>query len=330
MESQQYDAVLPIIDSTILYIPGASDKPTPKYLCSMALSPVAYITLQSGFSTKQIKSVDLLEYFLLSGMVYIGLRRWQRARECLELAVTYPSRENGCSILMSEAYKKWILIRVLLDGKAPTLPKHISTNLAKSLHTLAKPYETVAQIFEQGTASRLKSELEAGRGIWTTDCNVGLVMCVMAAYQQFQIRNLANVHTKLTMVDIHNLTQSAELGSKLPNVTAVETLISSMIADGTLHATLSHPPNQSPVLTFSQSGPLLSEKQTQAALAVSTSRLKSLTDEIKATDRMMTYEKEYVKYAQKVKKTLAMDQAVGVNEVEWSGIDDEDLMGSLY
>jgi COP9 signalosome complex subunit 3 len=326
VESQQFDAVLPVIDSTILYIPGASDKPNPKYLCNMALSPTAYITLQGGFASKHLKSLEVFEYFLLSGMVYIGLKKWQRARECLELAVTYPSKEGGCSKVMAEAYKKWILVRLLLDGKT-TLPKSVSPSLAKTLHILAKPYEIVAQIFEGGTASRLKSELEAGRSIWTNDCNLGLVMYVMAAYQQFQIRNLANVHTKLTMVDIHNLTQSAELGGKLPNVTAVETLVSSMIAEGSLHATLTHPPNQSPILIFSQGGPVLSEKQTQTALAASTLRLKGLTDEIKTTDRMMTYEKEYIKYAQRVKKTLNMDQAVGV---EWSGMDDEDLMGSLY
>jgi COP9 signalosome complex subunit 3 len=297
----------------------------------MTLSPTAYITPQGGFAAKHIKTLDVLEYALLSGMVYIGLKNWGRARECLEMAVTYPSKDSSCSKVMTEAYKKWVLVRVLLDGKVPSLPKVTSPGAAKLYHILAKPYETVAQIFEHGTASRLKSELEAGKALWVSDCNVGLVMCVMAAYQQFQIRNLANVHSKLTMVDIHNLTQSAELGSKLPNAAAVETLVQSMIADGSLDATLTHPPMQSPVLTFSQNGPVLSEKQTQAALANFTSRLKSLTDEIKTTDRMMTYEKEYIKHAQKVRRNAKNpDQGVAVNETDWPGVEDEDLMGGDY
>jgi COP9 signalosome complex subunit 3 len=320
-----------VIDKTILYIPGASNRPRQKYICNIGLPPAAYITVQPGFVAKHLKHLEVLEYFLLSGQVYIGLKKWKRASECLEVAVTYPTKDSGPSKVMTEAYKKWILVRLLIDGKMPVLPKVTSLGAAKAFKVLGKPYETVAQIFEQGTASRLKSELETGRDIWTTDCNMGLVMCVMAAYQQFQIKNLANVHTKLTMVDIHNLTQSAETGAKLPNAAAVETLVQSMIADGTLQATLSHPPNQSPVLTFSPNGPLLTEKQTQAALAASTTRIKALSEEIKTTDRMLMYEKEYVNYAKKVKKNAAagLDHGVGVNDMDWPG-EDEDLMGSLY
>ena len=72
---------------------------------------------------------------------------------------------------------------VLLEGKALPLPKTTSNAAAKSFHVIAKPYESLAQIFETATASRLKSEFEVGTQLWLNDCNKGLVQQVIAAFK---------------------------------------------------------------------------------------------------------------------------------------------------
>lgn len=259
-------------------------------------------------------------------MVYIGLRDWKNAKRCLEVAVSYPARETGCSKIMSEAYKKWLLVSLLLDGKVPQLPKVTSSGAAKMYHVVAKPYDTLATIFEFGTAIRLKAEADAGTNVWTNDYNIALVLNVLAAHQQIQIRNLANVYSKISLSDVHAQTMSAESGTRLPSVQAVETLVQSMIANGSLHATLSYPPNLSPVLAFSQNGPVLTEQQMKGALASAATQIKALLSETKTTDRMMTYEKEYVKHIQKLKKNSKnLDQGIAGND--WNGEEDEDLMG---
>ncbi|KAG9238115.1 hypothetical protein BJ875DRAFT_502271 [Amylocarpus encephaloides] len=330
VEARSYDDVVPVLEKTILYIPGASEQPNPEFICNMTLSPLASITAHSSFVPKHTKSQDILEYFLLSGMAYIGLNNWRRAKECLERAITYPAKENGCSKIMTEAYKKWVLVSLLLDGKSPTLPMVTSGGTAKLYHTLAKPYEIVSQIFEAGTASRLKSEIETGQTIWQQDMNVGLMMAVLAAYQQFQIRNLGKVHSKLSIMDIHNATQSAEVGGKLGQAQFVRTLVQNMIANGSLDASLSYPPDKSPVVTFSENGPAMSEKMTQVALAESTHRIKALALQINNIDRTMTYEKEYLKHVQKVRKNKKnTDQGVVSVDMDWPG-EDEDLMASMY
>ena len=68
----------------------------------------------------------------------------------------------------------------------------------------------------------------------------------------------------------------------------------------------------------------------QRELASSTNRIQALTKEIKQTDRMLTYDKEYVKFLQNQKKkgkTNSEEAAAG----DWNDIaEDEDIMGGMY
>ena len=123
---------------------------------------------------------------------------------------------------------------------------------------------------------------------------------------------------------------SAETGSRLPTSQAAEQLVQSMIADGTLHATMSRSPSGPSILTFSPGGPVLTEAQMKRELAASTERMQTLTQEIRQTDRMLTHEKEYIKYAQKQKKNKNNPQeSVGDVNMDWH-VEDEQLMGDLF
>jgi COP9 signalosome complex subunit 3 len=205
------------------------------------------------------------------------------------------------------------------------LPKSTSAGPSKNYHTLAKPYETLAQIFESGTASRLKSEADAGASLWRNDSNTGLVLQVLAAYQRFQIRDLANVYSKISIPELVGLTTSAETGYKLPTPQAGESLVQTMIQRGDLNATLSRPPTGPSILTFSPSGTALTEPEMQRELAASTSRIQALTKEIKQTDRMLTHDKDYIKFVQKLKKNKAAAEEGPASE--WNEIgEDEDIM----
>ncbi|KAG4423074.1 hypothetical protein IFR04_003850 [Cadophora malorum] len=327
MDTRNYQDAAPVLKKFILYVPGYSALPKPKYLCDMTLSPAAFITPATKLNVK-LKYPEILEYFLYSGMAHIGLRDWENALHCLESAVTYPTKDSSPSKIMVEAYKKWILVGLLMEGKLLPLPKSTSSGPSKNYHTLAKPYETLAQIFENGTASRLKSEADAGVQWWRNDSNTGLILQVLAAYQQFQIRQLANVYSKISIPEVVSLTTSAETGYKLATPQAGEALVQAMIQRGELHATLSGPPTGPPILTFSPSGTALTEPQMQRELAASTARIQALTKEIKQTDRMLTHDTQYIKFVVKQKKNKSNTEDGPMQE--WNELaEDEDIM-SMY
>lgn len=250
----------------------------------------------------------------------------------LENAITYPINEGGLSVVMCEAFKKWVLVSLLQHGKVLSLPKTTSGPAATKYHVIAKPYVALGSIFETGTAARLKSEADFGRQVWLDDGNLGLIYQVQAAYQKFQIRNLANVYSKIGAADIMNLTTSAETGAKLTSVKQIEDLVQSMIADGTLPATMIRDQSGHTVLTFSPTGPVLSETQVQNDLVASTRRIQSLAKQIKVTDRILTHDKRYIESAQRVKMKAKAAAASGSGDtMDWDNvIEDEDIMTEMY
>ena len=332
IDTKLYSAVAAIVEKPILYYPNTKDQPKPKYICDLSLSHAAYITVSSGLAVK-LKSFDVAEYFWMSAIIMIGLSRWEDALDCLESAMTYPAKDGAVSKVMVESYKKWVLVSVLSEGQALPLPKTITSTASKSFRAIGKPYEAVAQIFETGTASRLKAECDHARGVWESDCNVGLILNILNAYQRFQIRNLGKVYSKISIPELLNLTMSAETGAKLPGPVEMERLVRDMIQDGSLKATLSNGPGQSAVLTFDNKGPVLSEAKMQAEFAAASRRISAVTQDIKRTDHMLTHEKEYIAHVKKQKasqsKFSTTDQGIG-SDMDWNAMDEEELMTGVF
>lgn len=314
-----------------MYFPGLTHQSKHKYLCSRNLSGPNYITPETGL-TEKLKYQDILEYFLLRGTIYIALKKWEKASEALGSAVAYPVRDNAISKLMVDAYKKWTLVNLLLHGKACGLPSTTSSAAAKLYHVIAKPYDIIANLFTLASASRLQAEIHIGQEIWKDDGNTGLMLFVLASYQKFQIRKLADVYRTIPITEVTKSTVSAETGRRLPSDQATETLVLQMIADRDLLATVSHHIDASAVLSFMPTGPTLSEVEVQQQLARSLNRIKSIAEDIKNTDRRLTYDKEYLKWAHKQRKLERSGLSDGISgeDMLWNQAEDEDLMSGNF
>lgn len=93
------------------------------------------MTESSGFSSK-LSYRDYLQYFLYGGMVYMALKEWHNALHFLGIVISTPST-SSVSLIMVEAYKKWVLVCLLEKGKVgflfPERKKNIiSTAIALS------------------------------------------------------------------------------------------------------------------------------------------------------------------------------------------------------
>lgn len=329
LESGDFGSAVPVLEKGVLYFPSAANQVKYKSLAEVGLHPSVYLTQITGLNTK-LTYQDVLEYFYYGAMVYQGLGRWEDALDFLESAITYPSKDQAVSNIVVEAYKKWVLVSLLVHGKAPSLPKTVGGASAKAFHALGKPYDTMASIFETGSAPRLKAEAEHGKKMWSDDRNSGLVNQVLAAYQRNQIRNLANVYSKISISEIQALTSGAETSIK-PTQQVIEHMVQNMIATGQLEGSLSYPPgNNSPVLTFSEYGPVLSEENMQRELLTATARVQFLTSQLKQTDKVMIHDKDYIKHIQKQKKAGAKagdDVALAGESGIWNDtVEDETLM----
>nr|XP_033770168.1 COP9 signalosome complex subunit 3 isoform X4 [Geotrypetes seraphini] len=72
-------------------------------------------------------------YYYYGGMIYTGLKNFERALYFYEQAITIPAM--AVSHIMLEAYKKYILVSLILLGKVQQLPKYTSQIVGRFIKT---------------------------------------------------------------------------------------------------------------------------------------------------------------------------------------------------
>jgi COP9 signalosome complex subunit 3 len=138
LHAKAYTCILPVLNKHICHFPGISERSPPKgapVLCADHESSLAFITNNSGLSAP-LGSRDLSRYFLYGGMVYLALKKWSEASHFLELVMAIPTT-GPVSMIMVEAYKKWVLVGLLETGKVSQAePSHqaFSDTTHVSLH----------------------------------------------------------------------------------------------------------------------------------------------------------------------------------------------------
>ena len=102
-------------------------------------------------------------------MINLAVGNYDRAIRFFELATIYPAN-NTASKIQVEAYKKWVLINLFHKGKTPPLVRHLGGQHHRILTNLAKPYETVAEAFQNPDIKKLAETVNVGRAIWAQVC----------------------------------------------------------------------------------------------------------------------------------------------------------------
>ncbi|KAK7941232.1 uncharacterized protein PG986_013619 [Apiospora aurea] len=322
------DPALKVVEKNIVFYPGMANSKRPAMLCDMTLSPSVYIHKDTGF-TNPVKATSVLEYDLLSGMMFCSKRDWEKAHAAFERILTFPTRDGGCSKIMAEAYKKWVLVSLLSKGKVIPIPQYAGPAAAKAYQILGKPYKEVASLFDTTNAEELRSEVEKSSQIWQDDQNVGLMKEVLSAYQEWQIKNLQKVFSKISIAEIRQQTKSAQTGAILNSDDDIEALIQNMIISNSLKGVLEKNDDGTVFLTFLPSSTVLSEAEYAQELAKTAVQLKDLEPIFKATNERLGTSREYIKHLIKEQKRAAdkseLDPTMGFE----SHVDDEDLMGGV-
>lgn len=321
------------IDKQIVYFPnmakGTIIGTHQKSLCDLSLSPPDYISPETSLSeTLDIESV--LQYDLLCGLLYCSRSHWEKARAAFERVVTHPTREGGVSKIMADAYNKWLLVSLLVNGRTPEIPAMAGLAAKKTYESTGKPYAAIASHFDTIAALLLKREIEANAQLWQTDRNMGLVQQVLAAHQKWQIIDLRNVYTKISLANIRKSTCSAETGAPLATDDEVERLIEGMIQSGMLKGVVQKPGGKPAYLEFFSEISELSEMEYKTEMASAMLRLKELEGIYRSTNQRLSKNQHWAHYLLKEKKrqTENAGQNVPISSFD-SQIEDEDLMSGV-
>ncbi|KAI1150692.1 cop9 subunit [Nemania diffusa] len=323
------EPALHVIEKEIVFFPGMSNHETAQYLCDTTLSPPSYISRNTGL-TARLKSATVLEYDLMCGMIYSVRREWEKAREAFGRVVSFPTKETGCSKIMIEAFKKWVLVSLLSEGNLPTTsPPHVSAPTTRIFGTLCRPYVDLAMAFETNNAQQLKSDVEKHTQVWSDDGNIGLVEEVIASYQKWRVLSLQDIYTEISIPEIRQQTKSAETGEILKTDEDVEALIQNMIIDGMLKGVIEKNDDGTNFLIFLSPTTHLSEQEFDEEAVRAGIKLDRLRAVLGTTNERLGSSKEYIKWITKEikrdKSGESQDPTLGFE----SQIDDEDLMGRV-
>ncbi|KAK5137957.1 hypothetical protein LTR08_005753 [Meristemomyces frigidus] len=291
---------LPIIDKNIYAFPTSPPKNVPEELASEEheLSN-GFITSKSNFTNK-VHTEHILEYYLLGAHVYIGLRNFTRARLFLEYVLLTPSQQHTASVLQVEAYKKWVLIGLLAEGKAYPLPRTHDTAVMKSIRALAKPYDVLSDCFEKRDWRKFHAEMDFGAQVWHEDGTLRMVREVCDALLRFRVMDLAKTYAAL---EVSRIASNCEFND-------AETLqmLQEMIRHGGLNASLTPGATAGEaVLRFhnTDSGPSSARVQ-ENELEAQTKRIDDLVTFVRDADRRLQLTKEYVEYQKRSKRQGSM------------------------
>nr|KJB70830.1 hypothetical protein B456_011G092400 [Gossypium raimondii] len=143
---------------------------------------------------------DLFLYCYYGGMICIGQKHFQKALELLHNVVTAPM--FAVNAIAVEAYKKYILVSLILHGQFSTsLPKYSSSAAQRNLRSLCQ------------------------------DNNLGLVKQVVSSLYKQNIQRLTQTYLTLSLQDIASTVQ-------LSSVREAEMHVLQMIQDVEIYATI--------------------------------------------------------------------------------------------
>lgn len=323
----------PVLEKQTVYFPGMSRQGNSnagpqEFLCDMGLSPPDYIDLETGLTTS-LDVEKVLEYEFYSGLLYCSREKWQKARAAFERVITHPTRDAGVSKIMVEAYKKWLLVSLLVNGCTPAMPSNAGSNAQKVYETVGKPYSAIASHFDAMAAVALKREVEDHVQEWQNDLNSGLVQQVLAAHQKWQIINLRKVYSKVSLSDIRQTTFSAETGAVLPSDQEVESLVQGMIDSGMLKGVIEKPSGKPTYLKYLSEAEELSEIEYKKVIASTLQRLKALKGVYRTTNGRLSTDPYWVKHVIREQKREKENSNQGLPQAFDVEVEDEDLMSDV-
>ncbi|XP_076682822.1 COP9 signalosome subunit 3 isoform X2 [Andrena cerasifolii] len=215
------DACKPLFSQVQEFIIGCNGE-------QVRFAPNTYVT---GISQEggQFDSKYFLLYYYYGGMIYTALKNYDRALYFFEVCVTTPAM--AVSYIMLEAYKKYILVSLILHGKMLNLPRFMSQVVNRYMKPLSQQYQELATAYQMNSCEDVQNIITKCQQIFTRDHNMGLVKQVLGYLYKKNIQRLTKTFLTLSLSDVASRVQLLGPGD-------AEKYILNMIEDGEIFATI--------------------------------------------------------------------------------------------
>lgn len=219
-------------------------------------------------------SKHFLLYYYYGGMIYTAMKNYDRALYFFEVVVTVPAMV--VSHIMLEAYKKYILVSLILHGKIQPVPKYTSQVVCRFLKPLSVAYHELAS--SQHAAMR-------HRETFVRDKNMGLVNQVLSSMYKKNIQRLTKTFLTLSLSDVASRVQ-------LSGPAQAENYILNMIEEGEIYAMINQ---KDGMVVFLDSPEKYASPETLCVLEQQMAACTKLHQYIQEMDEQIQVNPQYVK-----------------------------------
>ncbi|RPA93717.1 hypothetical protein L873DRAFT_1815426 [Choiromyces venosus 120613-1] len=277
--------------------------------------PISAGKVTENSRAREITYQDVLTYFLYAGMIYMGIKEWRRAADYLTYAIVAPG--TACSQIQIDAYKKYILVGLLLDGKSLPIPRSTAVAASRAYKALSRPYESFASAFKAGNPELLRTEVAQLVDVFRQDNNTGLAIQCLEAFRRMQIIALRDTYVTLSTEEISKKDlEVTGRGGDIGGKEGTEAVILGMIEREEISASLSHShpnPEQSQTTVHFHNHPV-DESRNLAALQVELRRIMTLNKQMKTINKKYGMSREFIQYMVKMAKMSGNSGLAGMAE----------------
>ncbi|KAG0412636.1 hypothetical protein HPB47_010228 [Ixodes persulcatus] len=168
-----------------------------------------------------------LLYYYYGGMVYAALKNYERALYFFEVAITTTSM--AVSHIMLEAYKKYILLALILYGKVPSLPKYTSQVVTRFIRPLSQPYLDLAAAYTSNNPDEVRAVLAKHAETFSRDNNTGLTKQCLASLYKKNIQRLTKASLDVQRTEVKTTGQSIHVSCTNVDASRVQSTLAAHV-----------------------------------------------------------------------------------------------------
>ncbi|OWZ23366.1 COP9 signalosome complex subunit [Phytophthora megakarya] len=198
------------------------------YFAAMELLDKTLVEIHS--QSHLVTCVDFLGYAYYGGLLYLGEKRYQDALDLFQLAITAPA--VSLSAFVIEAYKKLLLVTLILRGEPVVLPKYTPFVVTRHVENHCTAYADLANAFvvDKDLAAVLEV-VTKNEELFIQEGNFGLVKQVVQAFKQRKLLQLTRTYATIELTEI-----ATAAGMSSSDAVAAEKMLLTLISNGQMDA----------------------------------------------------------------------------------------------
>ncbi|KAI8051580.1 hypothetical protein BDF22DRAFT_691371 [Syncephalis plumigaleata] len=140
------------------------------------------------------KVEPFLLYYYYGGVIYALLKRYKEAELFFQQAITAPI--NTASAIQLAAYKKYMIISLISNGKQIPLPQYTSNVVLRTCRACASVYSEMVTFFDTQSINGLCEYINANKQILMDDGNYTLAQLLPDSLRNLIIQRMTKVNAK--------------------------------------------------------------------------------------------------------------------------------------